>query len=72
MPAAWASVPVVLDDNGHITNAAMVAGSVGMKISNSGFELQSGNGDTGIDTVQPASGWWMYETSKYLDNVETP
>jgi hypothetical protein len=50
----------------------MVAGSVGMKISNSGFELQSGNGDTGIDTVQPASGWWMYETSKYLDNVETP
>jgi hypothetical protein len=55
-----------LDDNGLIANAAMVAGSIAMQISSSGTELHSGNGETGVDTVQPMSGWWMYETSKYL------
>jgi hypothetical protein len=59
-------VPVDLDNSGLITKAAMVAGSIGMQISSSGTELHSGNGETGVDTVQPMSGWWMYETSKYL------
>jgi hypothetical protein len=44
----------------------MVAGSIGMQISSSGTELHSGNGERGVDTVQPMSGWWMYETSKHL------
>ncbi len=57
-------MPVELDDNGFIINAAMVAGSVGMQISSSGAELHTGNGETGVDTIQPLSGWWMYETSK--------
>ncbi|PMD19673.1 hypothetical protein NA56DRAFT_750369 [Hyaloscypha hepaticicola] len=55
-------IPVDLDDNGLITNAAMVAGSIGMQISSSGTELHSGNGEMGVDTLQPMSGWWMYET----------
>ena len=47
----------------------MVAGSIGMQISSSGTELHSGNGERGVDTVQPMSGWWMYETSKYLIRI---
>jgi hypothetical protein len=35
VPAGWTSVPVESDGNGEITNAAMVAGSVGMRISSS-------------------------------------
>lgn len=70
VPAGWTSVPVELDDDGNITNAAMVAGSVGMRISSSGLELHSGNGETGIDTVQPASGWWMYETMSEEEILE--
>jgi hypothetical protein len=64
VPAGWTSVPVELDNNGEMINAAMVAGSVGMRILSSGTELESG--ETGIDTVQPVSGWWMYETSEYF------
>lgn len=65
VPAGWTSVPVELDSDGHIINAAMVAGSVGMQISSSGKALHIGKGEIGVDTVQPLSGWWMYETSKY-------
>lgn len=43
----------------------MVAGSVGMRLSSSGLELHSRKGYMGLDTIQPTSGWWMYETSKY-------
>jgi hypothetical protein len=28
--------------------------------------LLLGNGKTGFDSMQPMSGWWTYETSKYL------
>jgi hypothetical protein len=70
VPAGWTSVPVELDDDGVITNAAMVAGSVGMRISSSGTKLESGQ--TGVDTVQPTSGWWMYETSAYFNTLSCP
>ncbi|KAN0070194.1 protein of unknown function (DUF4419) domain containing protein [Elaphomyces granulatus] len=49
IPPGSASVPVKLDDNGKEYDTIMVAGS-----SNS----------TGLDTVQPESGWWMYEKKK--------
>ncbi|KAE9381225.1 hypothetical protein N431DRAFT_359019 [Stipitochalara longipes BDJ] len=62
VPAGWTSVPVELNDDGFIYNAAMVAGSVGMQISSSGTKLHGWKGGKGIDTVQPLSGWWMYET----------
>lgn len=59
IPHGYASVPVKLDDNGIITNAEMVAGSIGMKVSSSGTDLADGL--TGLDTLQPRSGWCMYE-----------
>jgi hypothetical protein len=53
VPAGWTSVPVELDDNGEITNAAMVTGSVGIRISSSGTKIESG--EMGVDTVQSTS-----------------
>ena len=62
VPPGYAAVPVEIDDNGDITNARMVAGSVGMRLSSSGLTLDGeGEAQTGTDTVQPGSGWWMYE-----------
>lgn len=52
IPTGSTSVPVKLDDNGKMYDTVMVAGSVGIKATSSG--------DT-LDTVQPESGWWMYE-----------
>ena len=63
IPPGWASVPVELYELGNTTNAAMVAGSVGMRISSSGTGVGPDSKETGLDTIQPASGWWMYETS---------
>ena len=53
-------MPVTLRDNSVETLTMMVAGSVGVKISSSGAPLH-GKHETGLDTVQPVSGWWMYE-----------
>ncbi|KAF3070595.1 hypothetical protein GL218_00096 [Daldinia childiae] len=72
IPDAFASVPVTVNDNGVIHETRLVAGSIGMAVSSSGelVELESSyfmNGrtelsdKTGPDTLQPVSGWWMYE-----------
>lgn len=53
-------MPVTLLDNSVEIPTMMIAGSVGVKISSSG-ELLHGKDETGLDTVQPVSGWWMYE-----------
>lgn len=62
IPSAWATVPVTLDDDGLITNCAMVAGSVGFKVSSSGLDLHELDGKRGLDTISPELGWWMYVT----------
>ena len=49
-----------LDNDGTIIPSMMVAGSVGIRISSSG-ELLHNKDETGLDTVQAESGWWMYE-----------
>ena len=59
VPAGYASVPVKVDDNGYVFDATMIAGSVGLKATSSGKELE--NARAGLDTLQPVSGWWMYE-----------
>ncbi|TVY68862.1 Uncharacterized protein LSUE1_G006828 [Lachnellula suecica] len=64
VPVGWASVPVTLNDNGQITHAAITAGSVGMQISSSSLKLRSGGENTEFDTIQPGSGWWLYEISE--------
>lgn len=72
IPPGYASVPVLLDDNGVYYNAEMVAGSLGIMISSSG--LDDAKGERGLDTVQPGSGWCMYEvyTQKELDAKPKP
>jgi hypothetical protein len=56
----FASVPVEIDDMGVLYHAMLVAGSVGLRASSSGQMLEGGK-EPGIDTVQPVSGWWIYE-----------
>jgi hypothetical protein len=68
VPPGYASVPVELDDHGVIYKAEMVAGSVGMMISASGLKLD--NGKQGFDTVQPGSGWCMYEIMSEEETLE--
>jgi hypothetical protein len=58
VPPGSVSVPVKLNDNGNKYDTIMVAGSVGIKATSSRGML------TGLDTVQPESGWWMYEKKK--------
>ncbi|KAI4099182.1 MAG: hypothetical protein LQ339_006123 [Xanthoria mediterranea] len=48
IPACVTSVPVKVDDNGHVFMATMVAGSIGTRCI----------GDNS-DSLQPESGWWM-------------
>ncbi|KAI1802729.1 hypothetical protein F4811DRAFT_554569 [Daldinia bambusicola] len=75
MPNAFCSVPVTVDDNGVTHKTRMVAGSIGLAVSSSGelLELESSffkigksklSDKTGLDTLQPISGWWMYELEK--------
>ena len=56
VPAAFTSVPVKIDDNGDMVPAIFVAGLVGIRWSNS-----EGNSKSGLDTISPVSGWWMFE-----------
>lgn len=58
IPPAVVSVPVVVDDNGHVIQTTMVAGCVGMRTSSSRAE----GPDRPFDTLQPQVGWWIFET----------
>lgn len=62
VPAGFASVPVKVDDNGDEFDATMVAGSVGVAARASTGPASSQDQAVMLDTVQPLSGWWMYET----------
>ncbi|KAL8923614.1 MAG: hypothetical protein Q9208_004561 [Pyrenodesmia sp. 3 TL-2023] len=55
VPPGYSSVPVKVDDNGDEFQATMIAGSVATRYSSS-----QGDGDN-LDTIQPESGWWMFE-----------
>ncbi|KAF4626846.1 hypothetical protein G7Y89_g11311 [Cudoniella acicularis] len=70
VPPGWASVPVKLDDNDNITRCVLVAGLVGMKVTSSGKDLHEKDGVTGLDTISPISGWWMYETKSAEELAE--
>ncbi|KAL3482859.1 hypothetical protein BJX62DRAFT_231393 [Aspergillus germanicus] len=52
VPSGFASVPVKVNDNGTVYKTMMLAGLVGIQATSTG---------TGLDTVQPVAGWWMYE-----------
>lgn len=72
IPEAYVSVPVTVDDNGVEYKTRMVAGSVGIQAWSSGSPLDesqwqgypntpSSGSNVGLDSIQPVSGWWMYE-----------
>lgn len=67
IPDGFASVPVLIDNNGVKIKSRMVAGSVGIKVWSSGEPMedyQRAFPDEplyGDDSIQPVSGWWMYE-----------
>ncbi|KAF8212703.1 hypothetical protein K438DRAFT_1804979 [Mycena galopus ATCC 62051] len=60
VPPGYATVDVTLDDNNTIFKCAMVAGSVGMRVSSSGDAELTPEGKGEDDTVRPVAGWWMY------------
>ena len=56
IPPGYRSVPV---NNGKEFDTTMVAGSVGIQSSENGKAL--GAGTFGVDTMQPVTGWWMFQ-----------
>ncbi len=66
IPSGCTSVPVKVDDKGTLYETCMVAGSVGIHATSSGGLLDESthgiiSGRPGLDSLQPESGWWMYE-----------
>lgn len=59
VPQGYSSVPVKLEDNGEEIESLMVAGSIGIKGRSSGKAME--NGDVGLDSLQPVSGWGIFE-----------
>ena len=62
IPQGYGSVPVKVDHHGEEIETVMVAGSVGIESSSSGKEMEEGR--VGSDTMQPVSGWWMFEKNE--------
>lgn len=60
VPAAFASVPVSVDDNGVQYETMMVAGLIGIQATSSATRSDLCE-KAEIDSIQPLSGWWMYE-----------
>lgn len=65
IPPGWSKVPVTVDDNGVIIKTEMIAGSVGISCAASGDETEEGKID--LDTMQPETGWYIYEKLKSDD-----
>ncbi|KAL1793392.1 hypothetical protein ACET3X_008374 [Alternaria dauci] len=59
IPSGFASVPVLVDDNGKEYKTKMIAGSLGIKVT-SKDDSQAGT-EKKLDSLQSLSGWMMYE-----------
>ena len=59
IPPAYAEVDVLLDDNGQEFKTLMVAGLVGMAVTDSEVKRPDHSGKN--DTIQPVSGWWIFD-----------
>lgn len=59
IPRGYASVPIIYNEYGHQFEAVMLAGSLGIQFSSSG--KMTDKGEFGLDTIQAASGWFLYE-----------
>lgn len=62
IPAGWSEVDVKLDDNGELFDTVMIAGSVGMRVSDSDDAETSGIGKLGV--LRPVAGWWIFDTKE--------
>ncbi|KAF9986762.1 hypothetical protein BGZ79_005281, partial [Entomortierella chlamydospora] len=60
IPHGYTEVNIVINDNGTEIPSMMIAGHVGAQISSSEDKELSSTGER--DTVQPASGWWIFTT----------
>lgn len=61
-PAGLASVPVLINNVGHEFSATMLAGSFGISAGETaGSSSDSTNARSMLTTIQPLSGWLMYE-----------
>ena len=70
VPRGYCTVPVDINDNGHELKAEMLAGSVGCQWLTSGGDVGDGNDTGNLDTIQPLSGWWIYETGEGKPNPD--
>ncbi|KAH8901117.1 hypothetical protein GQ53DRAFT_589985, partial [Thozetella sp. PMI_491] len=61
IPAGYASVPLEIIEGQDTVKARMLAGSVAIQTLTS-HQLNAGSNDSDAlpDTLQPASGWWVY------------
>jgi hypothetical protein len=59
VPHGYCTVPIKINDNGHELTAEMMAGSVGCHWTKSSGDVSDDS--KGLDTIQPWSGWWIYE-----------
>lgn len=86
IPSGFASVPLKVDDNGTEYDTTMLAGSFGFQATSSGQKIDSGRdhvrswsndykpaqgtGEPALDSLQPTSGWIMYEVKEKEDSPE--
>jgi hypothetical protein len=67
IPTGFASVPVLVDDNGTQYKTKMIAGSLGIKITSSN-DPKAATEEEKLDTLQSLSGWMMYEINETPNN----
>lgn len=94
IPSGYASVPVLINDNGSLHKTRIVAGLIGIQASSSGKMMDKSEGHAdrkeyklvdggyvpvdwvppepteqpGLDSLQPLSGWIMYEVGEEVDS----
>lgn len=79
IPSAFASVPVAVNDNGANYDTMMVAGLIGIQATPSGTMSDGSKHhndscllppaeEAEIDSIQPLSGWWIYERQAVEEN----
>jgi hypothetical protein len=55
VPLGYVSVPVTVNNFGHKFDSVMVGGMIGIQATS------IPTGEAGLDSIQPVSGWFMYE-----------
>ena len=64
LPVGFCKVPVTVINIYGKCEALMIDGSIGISCSSSGETTESGG--VGLDSMQPQTGWWMFEKRSML------